>query len=86
LAEATGDLPEGAIFVEEALQRAAQGDNEAGLLVMEKRGGAWHFVAVGRPDGEVVDDARVAPCAACHREAPRDFVFPAWAASPTSSK
>jgi hypothetical protein len=71
---ATGALPEGAVLVEEAIERTPQGDQAAGLLVMIKRDGAWRFTAVG-PDGEVVDDARGASCAACHRDAPRDFVF-----------
>ena len=53
---------------------AATAARPVGLLVMEKRAESWRFVAVG-PDGEVVSDARVAPCAECHRDAPRDFVF-----------
>jgi hypothetical protein len=69
------DMPDGAVLVEEAIERAAGDDRQAGLLVMVKHGDAWRFVAVG-PDGEVVGDARVAPCTECHREAPRDSVFP----------
>jgi hypothetical protein len=72
--DAAGDIPDGATFVEELVDRAARGDRPAGLLVMEKRSGAWRFAAMG-PDGETVNDARVAPCAGCHRDAPRDFVF-----------
>jgi hypothetical protein len=69
------DMPVGAVLVEEAIERAAGEDRQAGLLVMVKEGEAWRFVAVG-PDGEVASDAaRVAPCAQCHREAPRDSVF-----------
>jgi hypothetical protein len=68
------DMPEGASLVEEAIERAAGHDRPAGLLVMVKREGAWRFVAVG-PAGEVASDVRVVPCADCHREAPRDFVF-----------
>jgi hypothetical protein len=73
--EAVAPMPDGAMIVEEAVERGAKGDRAAGLLVMEKRDGSWRFVAIGA-DGEVVDDARVARCAACHREAPRDSVFP----------
>jgi hypothetical protein len=66
---------EGAMFVEEALGRdATDGGADVGLLVMEKRAETWRFFAVD-PDGDVASDARVAPCASCHREAPRDFVF-----------
>jgi hypothetical protein len=72
--DGAGDMPDGAMLVEEAIARVDGGDRPAGLLVMQKSGGAWRFVSVG-PGGEVVDDARVAPCAACHRQAPRDFVF-----------
>lgn len=68
-----GAFPDGAMFVEEAIGRGDGGAPD-GLLVMEKRAESWRFVAVG-PDGEVVSDARVAPCAECHRDAPRDFVF-----------
>ncbi len=73
--EGRGDFADGSQLVEEALGRAAADGGAVGLLVMEKREGTWRFVAMG-PDGEVVDDARVAACAACHRDAPRDFVFP----------
>jgi hypothetical protein len=86
-ADAGGAFGDGAMFVEEAIGRDARDAREArdaqdaldagagvGLLVMEKRADAWRFVAVG-PDGDVVRDARVAPCADCHRDAPRDFVF-----------
>jgi hypothetical protein len=72
---ATGALPDGAAFVEEAIERTPQGDRAAGLLIMTKSEGAWRFAAVG-PEGEVVDDTRGAACAACHRDAPRDFVYP----------
>jgi Cytochrome P460 len=74
-ADAGGAFADGAMLVEEAIGRdALDGGAAAGLLVMEKRADAWRFVAVG-PDGDVVSDARVAPCAQCHRDAPRDFVF-----------
>jgi hypothetical protein len=79
--DGAGDMPDGAVLVEEAIDRAAKGDRPAGLFVMEKGAGAWRFVAVGA-GGEVADDARVAPCAACHREAPRDYVFRAAAPPP----
>jgi hypothetical protein len=73
--DARASMPDGAMLIEEAIERTARGDRAAGLLVMEKREGTWRFVVVGA-DGEVVDDARVAACAACHQEAPRDGVFP----------
>jgi hypothetical protein len=72
--ESGGDMPEGAMLVEEAVQRAAKGDRAAGFFTMEKRDGAWRFVAVG-VDGDVADDARTARCASCHAQAPRDDVF-----------
>jgi hypothetical protein len=82
--DALAPMPDGAMLVEEAIERAAQGDRPAGLLVMEKRDGSWRFVAVGA-DGEVVDDARVARCATCHREAPRDSVFPVGPPQPKTT-
>lgn len=70
-----GGFADGAMLVEELVGRGASDGGDAdGLLVMEKRGDGWRFVAVG-PDGDVAGDARVATCAECHREAPRDFVF-----------
>lgn len=81
--DAVAPMPDGAMLVEEAVDRATpapaggaveRGERAAGLLVMEKSG-LWRFDSVG-PDGDVADEARVAPCAACHREAPRDGVFP----------
>jgi hypothetical protein len=77
-------MPDGAMLIEEAFESAAQGGRALGLLVMEKRGGTWRFVAVGA-DGDVVDDARVAACASCHREAPRDSVFPLGQANSAAS-
>ena len=73
--DAAPGRPDGAMLVEEAIERGPGGDRPAGLLVMEKRAGAWRFVAV-TPAGEVVSDARIAACATCHGEAPRDGVFP----------
>jgi hypothetical protein len=81
---APAPMPDGAMLVEEAFAPTAQGGRALGLLVMEKRAGAWRFVAVGA-DGEVVDDARVSACASCHREAPRDGVFPIAGAQPSSA-
>jgi hypothetical protein len=71
-----GDFAEGAMLVEELLARGApDGGGAEGLLVLEKHAEGWRFAAVG-PDGDTVNDARVEPCKTCHREAPRDFVFP----------
>ena len=72
--DGAGDMPDGAVLVEEAMDRAARGDRTVGLLVMEKRAGAWAFRIVGA-DGRVVEGARVDACAACHHDAPRDDVF-----------
>jgi hypothetical protein len=69
-----GEMPDSAMLVEEAIERAKNGDRSAGLLMMEKQGGAWRFVAVG-PEGDVADDARTARCASCHAQALRDDVF-----------
>ena len=70
-------MPDGAMLVEEAIERPGRtdrADKPAGLFVMKKDAGSWSFIAVS-PDGEVVDDARVAPCKACHALAPVDYVF-----------
>jgi hypothetical protein len=75
--EAGSAMPDGAMFVEEAIERPGRtdrADKPAGLFVMKKEGGSWSFVVVA-PDGDVVDDARVAPCKACHALAPVDYVF-----------
>jgi hypothetical protein len=81
---APAPMPDGSMLVEETFERASQGGRALGLLVMEKRNGAWRFVAVGA-DGEVVDDARVSACASCHREAPRDSVFPLGGGQPSKA-
>jgi hypothetical protein len=72
--DAGGDLADGATLVEELSQRADGAGKPAGLLLMEKRAGAWSFTAIG-PDGEVADDAKTAACKTCHDAAPRDDVF-----------
>jgi hypothetical protein len=73
--EGAGDMPDGAILVEEAIERTAKGDGPAGILLMEKKEGAWRFAAAG-PKGELPDlPAGIAMCAACHADAPRDSVF-----------
>jgi hypothetical protein len=72
--DAGGALGDGSTLVEELIEKAAKGDHGAGLLLMEKREGAWRFTAIG-PDGDTVDDARTAPCKTCHDGAPRDDVF-----------
>jgi len=69
-----GALPDGAMLVEELIERDRRGDRPAGVLAMSKDAGRWRFTAVG-PAGEVVADGRTAPCASCHGEAPRDGVF-----------
>ena len=72
--DGSGDMPDGALLVEEAIERTGKGDRAAGLLVMEKRAGAWRFVVVDA-GGHVVEWTRAEACAACHKDAPRDFVF-----------
>jgi hypothetical protein len=72
--EGSGDMPDGAVFVEEAIERTARGDRPAGLLVMEKHANAWRFVLVDA-GGHVVEWARDAACASCHQDAPHDSVF-----------
>jgi hypothetical protein len=71
--------PEGAMLVEEALTGAVDAGT-LGLLVMEKRGNGWSFATVDA-DGAVVSDDRVSACAACHKDAARDFVFPVQSSS-----
>jgi hypothetical protein len=72
--DGSGAMPDGALLVEEAIERTAKGDRPAGLLVMEKHGEVWRFVLVDAT-GHVVEWARDAVCASCHRDAPHDFVF-----------
>ncbi|HTQ45943.1 MAG TPA: cytochrome P460 family protein [Polyangiaceae bacterium] len=75
--DAGSAMPDGAMLVEETIERPGRtdrADKPAGLFVMKKDGGSWSFVVVG-PGGDVVDDARVAPCKACHALAPVDYVF-----------
>jgi hypothetical protein len=72
--EPTGDMPDGAVLVEEAIERTPKGDRPAGLLVMVKHGTMWRFHLVDEHN-HVVDGAREAACASCHTDAPRDFVF-----------
>jgi Cytochrome P460 len=70
-----GGYAQGAMLVEELVARGApDGGGAEGLLVMEKRADGWRFVAVS-PAGDVAGDARAEACAACHRDATRDFVF-----------
>jgi hypothetical protein len=76
------EMPDGAALVEELTEKVpGKGDRAAGLLFMEKKDGAWRFLAIGA-DGRAAEDSR---CAACHSQAPRDDVFridqPASAAS-----
>jgi hypothetical protein len=83
-ADGGADFAEGAVFVEEAIDRATGDGGVAGLLAMEKRGSAWRFSAV-EPDGQVLTDARTTACATCHHEAPHDFVFRTPPATQSSS-
>jgi hypothetical protein len=70
----SGTMPDGAVLVEEAIERTVRGDRPAGLLVMEKHGATWRFVLVDA-GGQVVRWAQDGTCASCHADAPRDFVF-----------
>jgi hypothetical protein len=69
--DAGGELADGSVLVEEAIDTSFKGDRSAGLLRMEKQGGAWRFSAFGA-DGGAAEEAR---CAACHAQAARDDVF-----------
>jgi hypothetical protein len=70
-----GDLPDGALLVEEAIERTARGDVAAGVLLMEKKDGAWRYAAAGA-NGDAIDPSTTAAkCAACHVDAPHDSVF-----------
>jgi hypothetical protein len=69
--EARGVMPDGAVLVEEVIDAPRVGDRAAGELYMEKKGGAWTFLAIG-PDGATGSDTR---CQGCHAEAPQDGVF-----------
>jgi len=63
---------EGTVYLEDLSLR--DGGSPAGTLVMERRGTAWRFAAVG-PDGQGADDAGAQACDPCHREG-RDGLFP----------
>jgi hypothetical protein len=71
--DAPGEMPVGAMLVEEAIVREGRSDRPGGLLVMENRETGWRFVVV-TAEGDVVSGARLAPCETCHREA-RGGVF-----------
>jgi hypothetical protein len=66
--DSPGEMPAGAMLIEEAIVRESGADRPGGLLVMEKRESGWRFVVV-TADGDVVGDARVASCETCHHEA-----------------
>jgi hypothetical protein len=73
--DGAGDMPDGALLVEEAIEHTAKGDAAAGVLLMEKKDGAWRFASAG-PNGDPLDPALAgARCAACHIDAPKDSVF-----------
>jgi hypothetical protein len=84
--DAADEYENGALFVEEVIGRvdakaspfeappSSFPPGAAGLLVMEKRAGAWRFAVVDA-QGAVAREGRVDACPLCHREAPRDFVF-----------
>lgn len=69
------DMPDGAVLVEEAIERTTKGDRAAGVLLMEKKDGAWRFDGAGA-GGDALDPTTLAArCAACHVDAPSDSVF-----------
>lgn len=82
--EAAGNMPDGAMLVEEAIERTGKGDRAAGLLVMEKHGEAWRFVVVDAA-GHVVQWTRGEMCTTCHKDAPRDSVFHLVSVAPATS-
>jgi hypothetical protein len=72
--DAAAPMPDGAMLLEEAIERGPKGDRTAGVYAMRKTAGAWEFVVVDAA-GRVVEAAHEAACAACHRDAPIDSVF-----------
>jgi hypothetical protein len=66
--DSPGEMPVGAMLVEEAIMREAGSDRPGGLLVMEKREAGWRFVVV-TAEGEVQSGARLVLCETCHHEA-----------------
>jgi hypothetical protein len=66
--DSPGEMPVGAMLVEEALVREGASDRPAGLLVMEKREAGWRFVVV-TAEGEVQSGPHLTLCETCHREA-----------------
>jgi hypothetical protein len=83
--DGSGNMPDGAMLIEEAIERTPKGDRAAGLLVMDKHAEGWRFVVVDA-GGHVVKWSRVEACTACHKDAPRDFVFRLESAAPAASQ
>jgi hypothetical protein len=73
--ESAADAAEGAVLVEETVQRSARGDAVRGELTMEKREGKWRF-SFAEADADAATPASASACEGCHRDAPRDDVFP----------
>jgi hypothetical protein len=75
------DMPDGALLLEEAIERVDGQDRTTALLVMEKHAGTWRFTMADE-HGQATIAASETACAGCHRDAPRDFVFRTDAGSP----
>jgi hypothetical protein len=69
--DSLGEMPVGAMLIEEAIVREGGSDRPGGLLVMERREAGWRFVVV-TAEGEVQSGARLTLCETCHREASGD--------------
>lgn len=65
----------GAEFAMDHTER--QGDKSAGPAMTMKKGddGAWQFGVI-TARGETLRGRSLESCTACHKDAPRDFVFP----------
>lgn len=68
-------FPEGAEFAMEHIER--QGDKSSGPVMTMKKGssGAWVFGVINAR-GESLNGRALESCTACHKDAPRDSVFP----------
>jgi hypothetical protein len=82
LVKERGEVPAGARFVEEHVERGGSMAGKVGaIMMMEKRErgfdperGDWRYVVVGAA-GELVKDGVIESCAGCHADAPHDHLF-----------
>jgi hypothetical protein len=71
----------GAMIVKDSFEHKVEGEAQGPVFVMQKQPkgydethGDWRFIVV-TASGEIAGDGKLAPCNACHDDAPRDHVF-----------